>query len=539
MSVDSEGMVHTVKKLVFLFAFVMVVFSFACADTVYIPEEVSFPEMLDDPQMQSLIDQGIATGKAQTGTFEGLVRISLKFDQYEIRAYYNDSTGKISRKNQITLHGELPDEKKTFINAYYGKDQKMTSATVARNYTEDDRKIRMEDHYSSDGEYYFGRFITTPSRDYYYYFSSKLMWLQRGQLSFKFDLPEKEWVLYVAEDTELVSMEKNPDFEYNHALADVVIGGKLDLSELRISEDGSAAVFVPDLKKAVTESSAGNKTAAAEQSEQNLAELPDSGMAAENTATEIQSAALPGETRTGGEYKNIRISVNGDKVILLDENDEQQKSYVADGVIYVPIESFIRAVGGNTKYSAFDNQLAIELPDSEEKTSKAAADIEIKWGDVILTNTDASKEEEPVPEPVVDANGNRVVETADGKLVIKGYSFSPKGFKGYTNDHKYDNYSIFTVHATLTIKGTETKNSWSTFMTQAYQNGIDARRHTDFSKKVSITTQLMPDKPVDIDYDFLVESPTDPITFMVKTWGKPLTLLQEEIEIKGNKATPK
>lgn len=126
------------------------------------------------------------------------------------------------------------------------------------------------------------------------------------------------------------------------------------------------------------------------------------------------------------------------------------------------------------------------------------------------------------------------IETDAGIMVIRGYSFSPKGFKGYSNTDEYDNYSIFTVHATITLKGEEPKSSWSSFQTKAFQNGIDARRYTDFSKKTHITTDLMPGSPVEIDYDFLVESPTDPITFMVRTWGHSKTVFQQELEIDGS-----
>jgi hypothetical protein len=42
----------------------------------------------------------------------------------------------------------------------------------------------------------------------------------------------------------------------------------------------------------------------------------------------------------------------------------------------------------------------------------------------------------------------------------------------------------------------------------------------------------MPDTPVDIDYDFLIENDKDPVTFYVKTLGKTKTLFQKEIDIK-------
>ena len=55
---------------------------------------------------------------------------------------------------------------------------------------------------------------------------------------------------------------------------------------------------------------------------------------------------LCGSAGAEGEYRNIRITVNGEKIILLDENDEQQKSLIVDGNIYVPVEPLIAALGG-------------------------------------------------------------------------------------------------------------------------------------------------------------------------------------------------
>jgi len=46
---------------------------------------------------------------------------------------------------------------------------------------------------------------------------------------------------------------------------------------------------------------------------------------------------------------------------------------------------------------------------------------------------------------------------------------------------------------------------------------------------VAITTPIMPNTPVKIDFDFLVESDSDPVTFIATTWGKPKTLFRTRI----------
>lgn len=61
------------------------------------------------------------------------------------------------------------------------------------------------------------------------------------------------------------------------------------------------------------------------------------------------------------EYRNVKIEVNGERIILLDAQEEQQKSIVVDGRSYVPIDCFIHAVGGEMTYDEAENQISITL----------------------------------------------------------------------------------------------------------------------------------------------------------------------------------
>ncbi|MBQ3423568.1 MAG: peptidoglycan-binding protein, partial [Clostridia bacterium] len=138
--------------------------------------------------------------------------------------------------------------------------------------------------------------------------------------------------------------------------------------------------------------------------------------------------------------------------------------------------------------------------------------------------------EAPPADKAAEAETGEVVDTDAGTLIIKGYAMDPGGFKGFSNTDAYDGYSIFTVHAVLTVKGGAPKSSWSTFHTQAFQNGVEARSHTDFDKDPLITTDILPNTPVAIDLDFLVESSDAPITFMVSTWGRSKIVFREEVD---------
>lgn len=99
------------------------------------------------------------------------------------------------------------------------------SFNISQHFEDGENRVEMQDVYKADGHYYFMRIIQTPTSDYYYLFSDIETNLQRGSLSFPFQIPEKEWILYIAEDTELKSMEKDPSFEYGYKLAEVVIDG--------------------------------------------------------------------------------------------------------------------------------------------------------------------------------------------------------------------------------------------------------------------------------------------------------------------------
>lgn len=64
-------------------------------------------------------------------------------------------------------------------------------------------------------------------------------------------------------------------------------------------------------------------------------------------------------------YKNIKIDVNDERIILLDAEEEQQKSIIANGQIYVPIECFINAIGGKLSYDETENLLSITIANVE------------------------------------------------------------------------------------------------------------------------------------------------------------------------------
>lgn len=42
---------------------------------------------------------------------------------------------------------------------------------------------------------------------------------------------------------------------------------------------------------------------------------------------------------------------------------------------------------------------------------------------------------------------------------------------------------------------------------------------------------LLPGTPVDLDIDFLVKSDTEPVTFVVSTWGRSKVVFQKEIDL--------
>ncbi len=80
------------------------------------------------------------------------------------------------------------------------------------------------------------------------------------------------------------------------------------------------------------------------------------------------------------EYKNVRITFNGERIIMVDDNQEIQKCIVRDGQIYVPIEYFIEAIGGTCAYDMGRNQAVIKL--NQEAPVPEIADISGQWHEV-------------------------------------------------------------------------------------------------------------------------------------------------------------
>ena len=137
---------------------------------------------------------------------------------------------------------------------------------------------------------------------------------------------------------------------------------------------------------------------------------------------------------------------------------------------------------------------------------------------------------EPI-ELVFEEGKENTIDTNAGTLVIRGYSITPQGFVDFTNDKQYGDQSIFTVHATLTVKADQPKSVWQTYKVQVFQKGVDVWGFCDTKKDVNYLTDLLPGTPVDLDIDFLVKSDTEPVTFVVSTWGRSKVVFQKEIDL--------
>lgn len=82
------------------------------------------------------------------------------------------------------------------------------------------------------------------------------------------------------------------------------------------------------------------------------------------------------------EYKNVKIEVNGERIILLDAEEEQQKSIIVDGTVYVPVECFIKALGGEITYDAASNQITMMLAPAASSHSATNA---VSYSDADIT----------------------------------------------------------------------------------------------------------------------------------------------------------
>lgn len=172
---------------------------------------------------------------------------------------------------------------------------------------------------------------------------------------------------------------------------------------------------------------------------------------------------------------------------------------------------------------------APSVPIAAETEPTASPTPEAADAPIEAENPSAPSAEAETSVKTIDPKTNydpQTIETDAGILVIRGYSIIPQGFDGFALTQECAGYSIFTVHVTLTVKGDKPKSCWFTFQTQAFQKGIDTLHYGD-----SFSTDILPNTPVDLDLNFLVESATDPITFMVNTWGISKNVFTEVIEL--------
>ncbi len=97
---------------------------------------------------------------------------------------------------------------------------------------------------------------------------------------------------------------------------------------------------------------------------------------------------------SSSEFKNVRITFNGERIIMVDDKQEIQKCIVRDGQIYVPIEYFIEAIGGTCAYDMGRNQAVIKL--NQETPTPEIADISGQWHEIsnktiaLTLNTDGT-----------------------------------------------------------------------------------------------------------------------------------------------------
>lgn len=61
------------------------------------------------------------------------------------------------------------------------------------------------------------------------------------------------------------------------------------------------------------------------------------------------------------EKTSVKITYNGVRTYLMDSDDNQLPIYLEEGHFYIPLDSFIQAIGGEYKYDADTNTVSIEL----------------------------------------------------------------------------------------------------------------------------------------------------------------------------------
>ena len=349
------------KKMIFILFLILAFFSVAGAETVYIPEKVVIPASEADLEPYLALEGA----RLQQSEYSKTDQYQLFLKGHQLLVInYDKALGRIAEGN-IFLDTQIDLDFHVQIVAAYDNRSGMIMALTANADIQDGEKYKkLTDDYNPDGSYLCQRKILTAEEDRLYYYKSSpdpasTYIVNLPGTTQQVQIPANTWMCFLVRDGALVeSFEETP--EHSEKLADIIIAGELDPLKLEMVE--GELQFIPDadeIEAALVKTTNEVKTEAVSQTSGVKAENKEPEKESQPTATPQADVEAVVEA---GEYKNIRISVNGEKVILLDENDEQQKSYIVNGNIYVPVIPFITAVGGKIEYNEEQNQITIELP---------------------------------------------------------------------------------------------------------------------------------------------------------------------------------
>ena len=188
------------------------------------------------------------------------------------------------------------------------------------------------------------------------------------------------------------------------------------------------------------------------------------------------AAATVGQKTAALDYNNIKVTLDGKQVNLVDANGQTVEPFAIDGTTYLPVRAVSSALG-----------------------------LEVSWDAATSTVILTSGEQTSTPETNSPENGDVSGKVGDYSVVIKNATV--------TTD--YEGNPAIVVNYNWTNGSAETVMALTAVSAKAFQDGIqlDSAMMLSDNYTPNATTELKPGASLDVQAAFVLRNTTSPVEF--------------------------
>ena len=186
------------------------------------------------------------------------------------------------------------------------------------------------------------------------------------------------------------------------------------------------------------------------------------------------AAATVGQKTAALDYSNIKVTLDGKQVNLVDANGQTVEPFAIDGTTYLPVRAVSNALG-----------------------------LEVSWDAATSTVVLTSNEQTSTTTP--SDSGNVSGKVGDYTVVIKSATV--------TTD--YEGNPAIVVNYNWTNGSTETKMALTAVLAKAFQDGVqlDSAMMLSDNYTPNTATELKPGASLDVQAAFVLRNTTSPVEF--------------------------